>query len=257
MKIISRSKLILVALCLTFLCFKPISSVNVFSIGDSTMCNFDVKQLSEYNGGENYPIRGWMMMMHKFFNKHVIIHNCAVNGKSSKNFRTEGYWKKVIDSVGPGDYVFIQFGPNDMAKDTIRHTEARTTFKQNLKNYITEVRAKGAYPILFTSITKRAFNGNGKLTDTFGEYVKVPRELAQEMNVPLIDLNKKTRDLVEKMGPEKTKKLYLFIKPGLFTKLPGGLQDSVHLKERGATEVARLAARGLKEINSPLAKYLN
>ncbi|MDB5121884.1 MAG: lipolytic protein family [Mucilaginibacter sp.] len=257
MKLFGKCKLYLLALCLFFVYFKPVPHINVFSIGDSTMCNYDIAQLSKDNGGRNYPLRGWMMMMPKFFDKHVLVHNDAVNGKSSKNFRTEGYWKKVIDSVSAGDYVFIQFGPNDMSKDTNRHSDPRTTFRQNLINYITEVQAKGAYPVLFTSVTKRHFDAKGNLKETFGDYVQVPREIAHERNIPLVDLNKLTRELVQRLGPKKSKKLYLFIKPGKFTQLPNGLQDSTHLCAYGAKQFAKLAADDLKQTKLlPLADYI-
>src|SRR5690606_34992080 len=124
------------------------------------------------NGGKNYPLRGWMMMMPQFLKDQVIVHNAAVSGRSSKNFRTEGHWKKVLDQIKPGDYVFIQFGHNDQKKDdTARYTIPETTFRQNLTRYINETKAKGAHPVLFTSIARRNFV-NGKLVDSHGDSVK-------------------------------------------------------------------------------------
>ena len=124
--------------------------ITVFSIGDSTMAWYDVEEWSIRNGGENYPLRGWMMMMPQFFNKHVEIKDEAISGISSKSFRDEGAWKKVIDAVKPGDYVFIQFGHNDEKPDSVNHTDARSTFRQNLLNYVAETKAKRAFPVLFT-----------------------------------------------------------------------------------------------------------
>jgi lysophospholipase L1-like esterase len=242
--------------CISIFCFKtePDKST-IYSIGDSTMCDFTPKYLAQF-GGDNYPQRGWMQMMPQFFNDHVTIHNAARSGRSSKSFRDEGLWKPVIDKVTPGDYVFIMFGGNDQKPDSARHTEPRTTYKQNMLNYLNEVKAKGAHPILFTSIVRRTFAKNGKLEDTYGDYVVIIRDLAKEANVPLIDLYKKTWDLVQGYGPEDSKKLFLYIESGKFTKLPEGKQDDSHLNIQGATKVAELAAQGLKEIKSPLAGYL-
>ena len=250
-------RIFLVMLSFTLLCFKPAhKKITIFSIGDSTMAWYDTEESSKKNGGQNYPLRGWMMAVPQFFNKEVEIHNAAISGISSKSFRDQGAWKKVIDEVKPGDYVFIQFGHNDEKPDTTVHTEAGTSFHQNLINYITESRAKGAYPVLFTSIVRRKFNVNGKLEDTHGDYVTVVRQLAKETNVPLIDLNKKTSDLVESLGPEESKKLYLYIEPGAFTKLPEGKKDDTHLCEYGAYKFAELAVQGLKQLNLGLVEYL-
>jgi lysophospholipase L1-like esterase len=86
--------------------------------------------------------------------------------------------------------------------------------------------------------------------------VTVVRELAAEMKVPLVDLYRKTWDLVQGYGPEESKKLFLYIEPGRFTKLPEGKKDDTHLNIDGATKVAQLATEGLKELNIPLSSYI-
>lgn len=250
-------KICLLALSLSLICFVPAQKkIRIFSIGDSTMAWYDIEEWSKRNGGENYPLRGWMMMMPQFFNNKVDIKDEAISGISSKSFRDEGAWERVIGAIRPGDYLFIQFGHNDEKLDSANHTEARTGFRQNLINYIDEAKAKGAHPVLFTSIVRRKFNANGKLEDTHGDYVTVVRELAREKNVPLVDLNKKTGDLVQSLGPDESKKLYLYIQPGAFTKLPDGKQDDTHLCVYGATKVAELAVQGIREAHLGLTKYL-
>lgn len=246
----------LIVILLIFCAFKWQKKITVHSIGDSTMCIFDESYLNRF-GGPDYPIRGWMQMMPELVKKDLIINNAAKSGRSSKSFRSEGLWDKVKEKIKPGDYVFIQFGHNDAnKKDSLRLTDPQTTFKENIRDYVNEVRAKNANPILFTSITRRTFDKNGKVTDTHGEYVTVVRELATEMNVPLVDLNKMTAELVQSLGPEESKKLYVHIQPGVFSKLPEGKKDDTHLSKEGATEVAKLAIKGLKEIKSPLVEYI-
>lgn len=244
------------ALLIVFISFKnEQKKIVIYAIGDSTMCDFSPAYLSQF-GGENYPIRGWMQMMPQFFNNNVVVHNAARSGRSSKSFRTEGHWKPVVERIKAGDYVFIMFGANDQKPDTARHTDPATTYRQNLLDYINETKAKGAYPILFTSLVRRNFGKNGKLVDTYGEYVTAVHKLAEETNVPVIDLNKKSSDLVSSYGPEESKKLFLYIEPGKFSKLPEGKKDDSHLSVFGATEIANLAVQGLKEIKSPLVAYL-
>ncbi|MEJ7691506.1 rhamnogalacturonan acetylesterase [Daejeonella sp.] len=230
--------------------------ITIFSIGDSTMADYNIERLSTEFEGDNYPLRGWMMMMPQFFNDHVTIHNSAASGRSSKSFRTQGFWKKVIEKIKPGDYVFIQFGHNDAKIDSLRYTEPRTSFRQNIINYVNEAKTKGAFPVLFTSVVRRNFDSNGSLVDTHGEYVTVIRDLAREMQIPLVDLNKKSAELVQKLGPEESKKLYLWIEPGLFKKLPEGKKDDTHFSIFGATKIAQLATQSFQELGLPVGKYL-
>ncbi|WP_113664216.1 rhamnogalacturonan acetylesterase [Pedobacter nanyangensis] len=244
------SKIFSATLCLLVCCsfiFQK-DKITLYTIGDSTM--------SKANTTDNYPGRGWVQMIDTFFNGEINIVNQGASGRSSKSYRDEGHWHKVISRVKEGDYVFIQFGHNDAKPDSLRHTSPQTTFKENLRNYVREVQAKKANPILFTSIVRRNFDEKGKLIDTHGEYVTVVRDLAKEMGVSLIDLNKKTAELVEAMGPEESKKLYMYVDAGVTPKLPKGKKDDTHLCEAGALKVAELAVKGLREINSPLAKYL-
>ncbi|MDP4188575.1 MAG: rhamnogalacturonan acetylesterase, partial [Bacteroidota bacterium] len=72
----------------------------------------------------------------------------------------------------------------------------------------------------------------------------------------LIDMEAKTRKLVTGLGPEKSKKIFLFTQPGEYPNRPNGVQDSTHLNEKGAMMVAALAVEGIKELKLPLAKYL-
>lgn len=243
------ARIILAAMTLLLCSFLPQQKkVRIFSIGDSTMCDYDQKYLTGFGGDSLYPIRGWMQMARTLFPPYVEVHNAARSGRSSKSFRTEGYWQKVIDSVQEGDYVFIMFGPNDQKPDTARHTDPHTTFRQNLINYVNEVKAKNAYPVLFTCIVRRKFDSNGKIENTHGDYPAVAREVAAEMKVPLVDLNKKSAELLESYGPETSKKLFLHIQPGIFPKLPDGKKDDTHMSELGATKVAEVALTELKHL---------
>ncbi|OAQ38014.1 rhamnogalacturonan acetylesterase [Pedobacter psychrophilus] len=243
-----RKILFIIPIIVIIMAFKNSDKKTIYSIGDSTMYNASTEN--------NYPGRGWMQMINIFFNDQTVINNLAASGRSSKSYRDEGLWNKAITRIKADDYVFIQFGHNDEKPDSLRHTDPQTSFKENIKNYVSEVLSKGAHPILFTSIARRTFDSNGKLKDTHSEYVSVIRDLAKEMNIPLVDLNKTTTQMIEKYGPEESKKLFLYVQPGVTSKLPDGKKDDTHLCEFGATKVAELAVEGLKEINSPLVKNL-
>lgn len=248
---------------------KPV--VTIFMIGDSTMAN------KKMDGGN--PERGWGMVLPGFFSEDVRIDNHAANGRSSKSFISEGRWEKVISKVKKGDYVFIQFGHNDEKADSTRHTDPGTTFDDNLRRFVNETRAKGGIPVLFNSIVRRNFvqpkdasiakdirriPGTSKeqpkegtvLFDTHGAYLDSPRNVAKELGVTFIDLNKITYDLVQGLGPVESKKLFMFVEPNRVPAFPKGREDNTHLNIYGARTVAGLAVEAIGKEIPELAKYI-
>lgn len=227
-------------------CNSP-DKVHIWMIGDSTMAN---------KRAEVAPETGWGMVLQEFFTEGTVVHNHAVNGRSSKSFMSEGRWKSVYDSLNRGDYVIIQFGHNDQKSDSARYTEPFTTFKGQLKLYIDQTRSKRAIPIICSSIVRRHFDGDGNLKDTHGDYIKAAREIADETSTSFIDMEEKTRKLVAELGPEKSVSLFLFCQPGEYPNRPRGVQDSTHLNNYGAHQVANLFIDGVKELELPLLRLL-
>jgi lysophospholipase L1-like esterase len=232
-----------------FSAFLSDKHITIHMIGDSTMAD---KQNPEKN-----PERGWGQVLHGFFNDRVTIRNHAVNGRSTKSFLKEGRWDSVLAELKKGDYVFIQFGHNDAKiTDSTRYTNPYTGYRRNLIRYVNESLAKKAIPILFSPIVRRKFNDSGVLEDTHGAYPNIMREVAKELNIPFVDMQLKSEDLVLSLGPEKSRALYLWVNPGEYEMYPEGKQDNTHFTEKGATEMARLAIEGLKELNLDIVKYL-
>jgi len=239
--------LIAVAVC-SIIGFSGDRRVRIFLIGDSTMAD---KSLI------GNPERGWGQVFPLFFNEDVEIENHARNGRSTKSFLAEGRWQTVVDRLQPGDYVFIQFGHNDSKNnDSTRFADARTLYRDNLIRFIREARSKQAVPVLLTPVTRRSFDSKGILVDKHGEYPVVVREVALSEQVDLIDMHKKSMQLVERLGVDGSKKLFLQIQPGLYSALINGKEDNTHFTFTGARLMAALAAEGLREIHSPLASFL-
>ena len=270
---------ILLGLLLMFSAFTSEKQViTIFTIGDSTMANKPLE------GGN--PERGWGQMLSRYFSEEIVIDNHAVNGRSSKSFIDEGRWDKVLAKLKKGDYVFIQFGHNDEKPDEKRHTDPGTTFDANLKRFVEEARAKGAIPVLFNSIVRRNFgkadadavakavvqddiregidpnapqaevNTGARLIDTHGAYLDSPRNVARELEVPFVDLNRVTHDLVEQMGPEASKQLFVWVAPNTVPALPKGREDNTHLNVRGAATVAWLAVQEVIKVVPALKPYV-
>jgi lysophospholipase L1-like esterase len=203
----------------------------IYTIGDSTMA--DKKP-------EGYPETGWCQVLASYLDESVTVENHARNGRSSKSFVEEGRWQVVLDSLQPGDYVFVQFGHNDQKEyDSTRYTTPFGTYTENLESFVKQSREKGAHPILLTSIVRRKFGDDGQLVDTHGNYPEAARQVAKQMKVPLIDLQKLTEDWLNSLGDEASKEMYLWVLP--CDNYPEGRQDDTHLSEKGAHKIAQMA----------------
>ena len=219
----------------------------VYLAGDSTMA---IKQL-------DLPERGWGQGLNGLFKDPAMVQNHAVNGRSTKSFINEGRWPRLVAALQPGDFVIIQFGHNDEKVENPNvGTNPATEFRDNLRRFIKDVRAKQASPILATPVARRKFGKDGKLTPTHGVYPDAIRVVAAEEKVPLLDLEKATSAWLTSVGDEPSKKFFMWIAPGAHPLIPGGRQDDTHVVEAGALHVAELADAQIKEQNLPLAKWL-
>jgi len=231
--------------CFAFAQQKPV----LYLIGDSTMANKE-------NPDKN-PEHGWGQVLPQFFTGGIEIRNHAVNGRSSKSFRTEGRWDQVEKQLKKGDFVIIEFGHNDQkVKDSTKFTNPYTQYRANLERYVNEARAKGAVPILMTSIVRRNFNEDGVLIDTHKEYPLVVRMVSDDMKVPFVDMQLLTEQLEISYGLENSKKLHLHYKEGEDPYYPKGKEDDTHLSKVGAEQVAGLAVKKLKTMKTGLEKYI-
>lgn len=228
-------KVVLLLVCTFTISPVKKDKVNIWMIGDSTMAP---------KSKASYPELGWGEGLRNYVNDNAIVHNHAVNGRSSLSFINEGRWKKVTDSIQPGDFVIIQFGHNDQKPKADRHTEPFGSYKDNLKKFIAETREHKATPIVCSSIVRRHFDGKGNLKDTHGDYIKAAQEVAAETKTLYIDMEKLTRKLVAGMGPDKSKSLFLFTEKK---------QDSTHLNIQGAAKVANLFVIDCKEKKAPIS----
>lgn len=188
------------------------------------------------------------MKFGKDFDGSVRVVNYAVNGMSTKSFLNGGRWTEpVYEKLQPGDYVFIQFGHNDAnTKRPERHTNAYTTFRENLVRYVTETREKGATPILLTSIVRRRFSKEGAFIGTHEAYTEVTRDVAKEMGVILLDMELQTEKMATLLEQEESKKMWIHLEPGENENYPKGEKDDTHLCEEGAEVVAEMVVDDLK-----------
>ena len=220
-------KYLVFALCSLF--FVPMYSAKrkVHTIGDSTM--------SEYKPMAT-PKRGWGMYLQAFFNADSVeVNNRGKSGASTRTFyETDNLWPSVKTQMHAGDYLIIQFAHNDEkckgedvyeqnaklraeGKDTLtdmRGTEPNTTYKEYLRTYIREARTMGVTPILMSPICRVYFK-DGKINDEGRhvlspekDYPKAMREVAEEMNVPFLDMTAKSLEMYETRGKDYCTEYY-------------------------------------------------
>lgn len=234
------------ATCFMALAFPPKKKIRVYLVGDSTMCSYEPSRA---------PLTGWGMPFVHFFDSTVVIDNRARGGRSTRTFISENRWQPIADSLQEGDYVLIQFGHNDEAKEERykdRYTPVRA-YKENLAKFITETRRKKAVPVLITPVSRMRFK-EGRAQETHAEYTRAMQEVAQQQGVALIDLDKRSRVLMQGLGIEGAKLLFMQLEPGEHPAYPDGQKDNTHFNEFGARKIASLVLAGLREANTQLAE---
>ncbi|TDL39698.1 rhamnogalacturonan acetylesterase [Arthrobacter nitrophenolicus] len=184
------------------------------------------------------PEVGWGMGMPYYVTPRIAVQNHARSGRSSKSFVDEGRLATIWATIKPGDVLVAQFGHNDQkSQDSTLYTEPWTTYQDYLRLYIDGARSRGAIPVLATSAERRRFDRDGNAYQSHGEYPDAMRALAASAGVPLIDVHAQSFALWQQLGPEETKKYFLYT--------DDGRRDNTHFNAPGAAAIARMVANGL------------
>lgn len=208
----------------------------IYYIGDSTVAR---------NTIHTYPQTGMSQGLGRYVSRDVRIDSHAKNGRSTKSFLEEGRFAPVEAAMQPGDFLFIQFGHNDEKPDALRHTDPATTFRENLRYFVTAAQKAGAYPVLITPIARRLFDQEGRfLPGSHGEYPEAIRREGRCLNVPVIDLTTVTEAYLKDLGDDPSKPLFVWPK------------DNTHLKPEGAVRMAGFLAKGLEDLGGRYAALL-
>lgn len=222
------------------------ASITVYLVGDSTM---SIKRASAY------PETGWGMPFVQFFDSSITVENHARNGRSTRSFVEEGRWDPILNKLQPGDYVFVQFGHNDEVPSKATYTKP-DEFQMYLRKYVNETRSKEAIPILMTPVSRRRFDDSGMQVETHEEYSELLREVAKELDVPLIDMDRKSQDLYNTLGEDKSTLLFLHLEEGQNPNYPEGVTDNTHFNETGARMIAELVLKGIQEEKLELSSHI-
>lgn len=221
-------------------------TITVYLIGDSTIAD---------KVPSAYPETGWGTPFKIFFDSTVVVENHAKNGRSTRTFISENRWQPIASKLKEGDYVFMQFGHNDESKEKVDRYTSPEDYKKNLIKFIRETREKKANPVLITPVARRKFV-EGKVQDTHLEYSALVREVARMENVPMIDLDEKSKVLLQKFGEDQSKLLFLQLEPGEHPNYPDGKNDNTHFSELGARKIAQLVLADIVSLKLELANRI-
>jgi len=218
--------------------------VTVYLAGNSTVVDQD-----------DDPWASWGQMFPRFLKQGIVVANHAESGLSLGSFLSGNRLKKVLSTMKPGDYLFIEFGHNDM-KENGPGDGAYKSYSERMRLFITETRKKGGIPVIVSPANRRSFGDDGKITNSLGDYPSAARKVAQELNVPFIDLNGMTKTLYETLGTEKSKKAFVIYPANSFPDQPNALNDNTHFNSYGAYQLAKCIIEGIRANNLGIKKFL-
>jgi len=197
------------------------------------------------------PLTGWGQVLAKFTVPGVKVNNRAVSGTSTKSFIDAGLWNRLLTKVQKGDFVIIQFGHNDQKSNKPKtYADAAVAYPANLRKMIADVRAKGATPVLATSIVRCTFR-NGKLYDNgLYPYRNATFAVGKSENVAVVNLNGISEEKINALGEKDALNMYMY--SSNVPKLKG--IDKTHLTKAGAETFAKWFVDDCKAQKLPLAK---
>ena len=227
----------------------------VFLIGDSTV------KCGKGTGENN--MWGWGSFLENYFDlSEITVENCAVGGRSSRTYLTEGLWHKVLKALKKDDYVMIAFGHNDggplntgRARGTLPgsdtsaekvimerdgSTETVYTYGNYIRTFVRQAKSKGANVIVLSHTPGNRWNDDKirRCDNTYGLWAK---EVANQEGVTFIDLNSITADKLEEVGKDNAAAYFI---------------DNVHNTKKGAIMNAESVIDGMKLSDSKLVEFL-
>ena len=179
----------------------------------------------------------------------MLIDNRARGGRSTRSFFEEGRWRSVYEQLKPGDLVLMQFGHNDAAVNKVERYVSVDGYKEYLRMYVLQTRAKQAVPVILTPVCRNYPWKDGRLENIHGEYPQAAKEVAEEMEVFFIDLNQLSMDAFSEKGQDYVSSHYFMNLPaGLYEAYPDGQSDNTHFQPEGAEVVAALVFEAMKSL---------
>ncbi len=210
----------------------PDAVPTVWIAGDSTLTD----QSCAYPYCPSSSYSGWGQMLSAFLKNGIAVSNHAHSGLTTQSFRSGGHHAIVQRHIKKGDFFLMQFAHNDQKAAWLR---ADGGYRERIIEYIEEVRAVGAYPIIVTPLARNSWRGDGEYNDLLFEYDLECKRIGGEYGVPVVGLHDCMMRIIEDEGLESAKRYYY---PGDFTHTndPGAFMSARYI----ASELAKLTGEG-------------
>ncbi|HEX3133077.1 MAG TPA: rhamnogalacturonan acetylesterase [Planctomycetota bacterium] len=200
------------------------STADVILVGDSTVQDWPLAEAK----------RGWGQLLPGFFAEGLRVQNHAAGGRSSKTFRSEGRWAKVL-ATHP-KLVLIQFGHNDAhGAGRPESTDATTDFRENMARYVDEAKAAGISVVLVTPPPHRVAGPQGGTDGALVPYANTTKAVAKEKGVPCVDLFATATSAFNALTEQDRIALFCSV------------EDRSHFSPPGALLLARMIANALAQ----------
>lgn len=217
----------------------------IFLCGNSTVVDQDYE-----------PWCSWGQIITRYLDAEVAVANYAESGETAEGFIARGRLAKIVSQMKEGDYIFVEFGHNDQKADKKIGNGAFYAFQHQLKIFYDNAREKGASMVLCTPTRRRHFDDNGKIKDTHVDYPEAMLFMGQREGIPVVDLQKMTKQMYEAWGVEGAKRALVHYPAGTYPGQDKPFADDTHFNPFGATEVAKCVLQGLKSQQHPLAAHI-
>ena len=220
-----------------------VSAANIVLIGDSTLAPRDAKT----------KLGSWGDALKPSLAPGNGIVNRSVGGRTVRT--TKPSWAKSLEMISKGDFVIIQFGINDAAKNKLVEEDE---FKKTIAQFADDVLAKGATPVICSPISWAGYGKNGKPGDSFNDknnasrrkYGDFAKTVAEAKKLAYVDMTALTSAELAKIGRDAALECYLCD----VTRDGKEVFDTTHPTKAGAKRFAALFIADVKSRKLPVAK---
>jgi lysophospholipase L1-like esterase len=203
----------------------------VYIVGDSTSCD----QMVE-------PYNSWGQSITRFFQPDIAVANHGESGETFADSLSRHRFDKVWSMMKPGDYLFVQFGHNDMkAPGTVEG------YRNAIQRVVDGTKKTGGTLVIVTPMNRHTFSGN-TVTNSLQGYPYAAWEMAKNNGVACVELNGMSKTLYEYFGPEASQ--------ALFAQTGPTTHDGTHHSDFGSYELAKCVLVGVQQAKLDLAKHI-
>lgn len=212
-------------------CVIPNKPIKIYTFGDSMTADSN-----DQDGQMGWPQK---FIQYVDSNKATLDNSFSLSESSSSSIINDGKLNSLTEKITQGDYVICCFASNDQYK-ALADTGENNTYRYNLGMITNTIRKKGGIPIMMTPVCKYSEASDSQNIDKYVDDIKA---VAQQLHIPLLDINSSTRNDLQTVDSSITETYYS--------------SDKLHLTERGADWVSQLIIKEIEKLSLPLTYVLN